>query len=271
MTLKQLFAFEFGAKIWRILPGTNPDILVVELRDTINQQSAWLSIGMENGEILADEFAIEPNWWLGLETIVNGKAIFHGFQNNNMPEHQKLIVVNAINGNKLWESREHKFIRLEGPFIVAEKKDAFLPTKLEYLDLEKGKAILNPLFLEGPKITDLDLVIPQLYGQDSPFYADFTSFIRQNSVLENSVPTGQIEYLETSHFFCISWYETAEENKKQLNQYLMVSGLDGKIWINQQTGQNLSGFGQAQFFVFKTVLVLVSQSNFLYAFYSVHG
>jgi Domain of unknown function (DUF4905) len=269
LDFKPFFAFEFGAKIWRLVPDSSANTLVVELRDAKNREVNFVSLSLDNGEIMAQGLNMPSGWWYGIEAVVHNTIILHSYPNWQMPNHEDLIAFNAQSGEKLWELPGHTFSSFKGNQIFTHNRCLPVPGE-GCFNLLTGQPD-EPRFHEEIKSGIIPLV-PVLFGKDAPYYDEIALFI--NQVLgHNHKFEMQFEYLETPNIVAISYYLRQEGNGSaltgSLNRYLLICNNRGQLLLHKNTDTSLPGIGEGSFFVFNSIFIFVENTSNLYGYTTV--
>ncbi|MES2386664.1 MAG: DUF4905 domain-containing protein [Bacteroidota bacterium] len=282
MNLLQKFAFNFDARIWRILPGLSEGLLVLEMRDTEKKHAYFVIIRPESGEICCDRIEPEQGWWYGMEAISGNVLLLHSYEEGQVPAHKAIYAFDARTGKKLWENLTLRFICAENNFVWAYDTTGTGETPVLKIELYTGRIISesseqeigagHPSFrkLNGvSEFSGTDSSMPMIYNEGGPYFATLAEYIRTK--LNGSSPVQRIEYLESEGHVMISWYSrelsgAGNENAGTLNNHLLVTDLEGEVELDTTLGTLLPGVAETTFFTFGTNLIYPANQGELYCY-----
>jgi hypothetical protein len=214
--------------IWRLLPSGN-GMFIGEDRGLERKEVTFFCLHRETGTPLWKNVTYSEKWWIGLEAV-HGETIFlHEYSTPDMPEHKKIIAVDARSGKCRWINEQLTFIAADDRFVYG-KKNLFEDDVVCELDVERGNLVREIDRSEIPKLhiltspTHPQIEFPNRVGSD---YAmpDTLKTVFQRLGLNEDNRTG-VEYLEVNDVLVVSWYEEMEDDAgdKNLRQLLNVVG-----------------------------------------------
>src|SRR5215510_2177296 len=108
--LTPAWKFDSGGTIWRIHP-TDSENIIGEVRDLERKKTTFFCIDRYSGEVRWEKRSFVDDWWVGVETVRNGKVFLHGYVVPDLPGHKSIIAVDITTGNKVWENEDLTFVQ----------------------------------------------------------------------------------------------------------------------------------------------------------------
>lgn len=135
-TMRPAWRFEPGGVIWRIVPAGG-DLLLGEARAITTREVSFFCVDLATGMPLWDRREFGYGWWTGIEAVLEGVALIHGFASPDMPRHRGLTGVDLRSGRELWSRTDVRFLGTARGLLVAETGAGELGLLLD-LDLHTG-------------------------------------------------------------------------------------------------------------------------------------
>lgn len=134
--MRPAWRFEPGGVIWRIVPAGG-DLLLGEARATTTKEVSFFCVDLSSGVPLWDRREFGYGWWTGIEAVLEGVALIHGFASPDMPQHRGLTGVDLRSGREIWSRPDVRFLGTSGGLLVVETGAGELGLLLD-LDLRTG-------------------------------------------------------------------------------------------------------------------------------------
>ncbi len=209
--------FESQSYIWNLKISEN-GFFVSEGRDIENKITSFSCISYKDGNVLWQDISFDEKWWIGIESIYKNFIFFHEYETPNLPIKKKIIAVDLINGNVLWQNDSWKFLFIQNDFIYIEK----CGFAVEYfeVDIFTGNIIRSLGYDENVILSikvdekKTQAIIPQVFNID--YFKNEKKYFFMNKFLTNKNVHTQIEFFENKDFIVISFYE--KENDVYANK-----------------------------------------------------
>ncbi len=204
--------------LWRLLPAPG-GLLFGEERDTERKEVSFFCIDVRRGSPLWRGTTFDEKWWIGLEAVHADVVFLHEYTTPDMPEHKKIIAVDAFTGNTRWVNSDLSFAFADGSFVYA-RKALYDNTSLYELDISDGR-IVRQLDQENTPVSR----IPQADMNDAIEFPGFTypdqlsdkiRSILGSSGVNTHVISG-IEYLVYGPYTVTTSYENISEASGQFS------------------------------------------------------
>lgn len=236
-TLKHLFSETVKGIIWKIVLDDQNEILLLESR-TEDKQTFFYGFDFKNQKPLFKELQLEEKWFISLEGIINGVAVFQGYENEFSPLKKGIIAYDTKLSKTLWQNYAYTCERITASGIIAYNSK-IQPKKTELLETETG------------------LLLKSISLEDLPAYP-----IPSNSIYNPSIIFGE-NIQETRHQLIlgnlqvIASYEREEES---LNQYLEVYQNE-EIIFRDKIQSDIQKITPDTFFIWKGKLVYIRNKS----------
>jgi hypothetical protein len=135
-TMRPAWRFEPGGIIWRVVPA-GVELLLGEARATPTKEVSFFCTDLSSGTPLWDRREFGFGWWTGIEAVVDGVALIHGFASPDMPQHRGLVAVDLRSGREIWSRPDARFLGTSGGLLVVDSGAGELALRLD-LDLRTG-------------------------------------------------------------------------------------------------------------------------------------
>lgn len=246
-----LFQHCFQDPIWRLIPSISKENnWVVETR---NGTTKALNFYFLSTDYKLAELKTSLDWWSGIEALNGNIVLFHGFLQEDLPIHQGIKAFDAIKNEWLWENEFVAFDSIADEYVTAKNTIGSVPKNI-CLDIQSGFEI------ETPSIQN-QIASPEsanLLNSEQTYFTEIVSFISNYTPLS---PTNCCEYLETENHIIVSYYVS---NEKKLDNYLLVTTIDGTEELHICISEGLKGVAAGTFLVSKGLLSFVKDNYELF-------
>ncbi len=107
--------------LWRLQTGS-PEFLVGEDRIPDAKTVSYFCLDRGTGIPRWDGFVPGEGWWSGMEAVVAGVVLFHGFASPDLPLHSGLTAVDLVSGSVLWARPAIRFLRVQGQAVLVARE-----------------------------------------------------------------------------------------------------------------------------------------------------
>lgn len=251
--------------MWRIRIDTACRQLALEVRDPDLLLAYFYTL--DTGNFILHKPEINPSkaWWQGLEDAQYGLMYLHGYGDRKTGQHKGITALAANTGKAKWTLDEMAFYGFSDEGLLVYKADA--PEEpLTAVDPATGVTLQTGLSQQTAALHTAqfsetrfrDCVYPVMYKQGEPYFEDVCNFLVFQA---GSKPVQAIEYAELNNCIIISYYEEGSEGN--LDNFVVVYDLEGKLHLNVKLGAGLSGIGSDTFFIFNLQLYLLCDKQIL--------
>jgi len=264
MKLKKSFSFSDKKQIWRLLIDNN-DKLFVETRDIDKKEVFFHCFDLTKGKKIFKNFQMEEKYWIGIEAVKDNVILFHKFIKPDMPEHKQIIAFDIVEQKTIWENLDYSFLTIFENKIYAFNQ-LFEGRELFVLDFASGEVIeelgsdVNVINEIVNKARDAENFSDYKYPESVNEYLDENIKSIITNETENSVITGEIEFLHFEDILLFNYHSKVEGN--WINNNFVVYSLDkNKKLLAETINKNLNAYVPDSFFVYKNLLILLKNKN----------
>ncbi len=109
MRLKKKFSFTDNNIIWRILLGTNNE-LVIESRNENSREVFFNILNFDTGKPILSKFQLSEKYWSGIEEVKDGIIFFHKYAKPDLPAHTGIIAIDIKTGSEIWKNEDYSYL-----------------------------------------------------------------------------------------------------------------------------------------------------------------
>ncbi len=262
MKLKKKYRFDNKRQIWRILP-TNDGKLIIEERENEKKQAYFHCLSLYTGKKIINNFQLEENFWVGIETVKDDTIFFHKFAKPDMPKHKGIFAFD-INSKKIfWENPDlvYQFILHDKLYSYAEKFGgrkfyALNPLNGELIDeLDENYEMINELREESFKEEDnKGYLFPEVF--EAELVDDDQVADRIKSLRNDFVISGKVEYIIKNQLLMMSFHEVNSQ-RNFTNHFKAVDLSKGKYILEEVINKETNLYFTDSFFVKDDLLFLL--------------
>ena len=246
-----LFQHRFQDPIWRLIPSASKENnWVVETRSGTLKTLSFYFLSTDYKLV---ELNTSLDWWTGIEALNGNIILVHGYLQEDLPIHKGIKAFDAIKNEWLWENEFVVFDSIVDKQITARSSIGSIAHNI-YLDIKTG------LEIESPSSQSLNSSpeTANFLNSEETYFAEIASFISKYTPLS---PTNCCEYLETESHIIVSYYVS---NEKKLDNYLLVTTIDGTEELHICISEGLKGVAAGTFLVSKGLLSFVKDNYELF-------
>lgn len=133
------WTYEAGGHIWRILFSEKGRI-VGESRDHEKKTASFFCLDEETGHVCWEDVHLREPWWVGIEAVYRDFLILHEFLKPDLPEHQRIRVLDIESGALRWKNDDLSFSFAHDNRLYAYR-DLFEKRVGYALDLGTGEVV----------------------------------------------------------------------------------------------------------------------------------
>lgn len=250
------FCIEFSAPIWKLLPDTTHQQLVVEIRDAATQYVDFATICANTGEIGCNGIEnLTDSWWTGLDAAGNGVFVLYQYADKHNPIKKGICVYETRQGNLLWTNEEAIFQGFEGEAMrIATWNNK---TETQIVNPKNGLPIVKTTTDEK---NEKLVAYPYLFHEQNPHFSDLKEFIAQKT---KHYAVESIEYYETKKNIILSYHIV--QNTTFAN-YLLIADVQGNVLQTQQLSNKLKGIAYNTFFLLNNCIIFVADKKEIHGY-----
>jgi hypothetical protein len=95
--------------LWRLVPDHDGGV-IGEVRDPAAKRASFFRVKVSGGEMLWRDVDAPGGWWTGIECVLPGVLLLHGFASPDLPGHRGLTALDVRTGATLWSDDEMVFV-----------------------------------------------------------------------------------------------------------------------------------------------------------------
>jgi hypothetical protein len=262
--VRKKWSFTSVPLLWRVLYD-GPNFIVGECRDGERKTASFFSIDAASGAVYWHEKQLTEPWWVGIEAVVNGIVLFHGYASPDRPEHKGIEACDAISGATLWSNPDLSFWFIAGDKICAyrdffEKRVSYLLDRPsgEILEEEIDAAALRKA--ENGNGTAGDIQVPDVL-EASAESAHVTKILGKNW---EKIISETIEYIENKDYWITGFY-IQEKQQKVTPLMAIVEKETGDIVYSMKLGENVPAPFPGLFFMAQGTVYCIERQHTLHA------
>ena len=247
------FSHRFEGTIWNSALSDSNAVLVLEVRNSPARKTSFAAIDLQGGKILWQGVEFEEPWWISLDGVEGGVALFSMFTNDSNPDKKALIAYDISDQRILWWKNDFSLSAI-GLKCVAG-------TNLQSDHLEQvfdlttgGQATFTP------KSIDDDVRRPVQFMEGHSYFSTVRTFLQLRFNFE---AVASLEYMEHSSLIFISCYAKAGDG---LRNELWVLSKEGDMLLRENLGDDLKGIGQDTFFIYGGSVIFVRKRGELFSY-----
>jgi len=262
--------------LWRLLPGAG--FLVGEDRpidrqavDNKTRRVSFFCIEQETGNVRWKDIGFDEAWWIGIEAIHRDVVLLHEFARPDMPDHKKVIALDAASGRTLWSNDQYRFMFVHDDSVYVSK-DLFEGRLYVELDLRTGEFVrefkdqpdyINVLRETAAARTVSDVEFPKTLSAEHEELAANKTIARLLASLQRY---GDIEILVKERYAIVGHYRAAGSAQENLEQYLQVIDTEANsVVFEDMLARDAKAPVSDTFFARDDMLMYVKEKNTLTA------
>jgi hypothetical protein len=262
MKLKKKYRLDNNRQIWRIIPSNNGKLFIEE-REPDKKQAYFHCLSIDSGKKLLSNFQLDDKFWVGIEDVNDDIIYFHKFAKPDMPKHRGIFAFNIKSKELIWQNPDLIFLfRLDGRIYCYKEKfegrnyHSINASNGEIIeDLKDNYELINQLRNESSgKANDESYLFPEAFDNELDIKHSAKNFI--NSLCNNFVITGKVEYIMKDQLLMISFHE-ANSRGSLRNLFKAVDLSSGKYILEEVINKETSLFLTDSFFVKDDFLFLL--------------
>lgn len=248
MALASHHQVTFDFPIKSIIPGSNPDLLLIETANSELQEQTFLLLSISKLEILqAISFGTDFSG-LMVKSYDTDQLLFVQYSNQNNPDQTNLYTFNWTGGEPAFSMLNTRIIK-SGPSWVQVPHPHFANKEI-FIDLTTGKELAAEPDLHADEPLS-DLKYTTTYPETSEYFNWFEQYFSKQDI----VPVKQIEYLKTDQHILISFYQQQENG---LSHHLSILDGKGEMLEFFLLDEQLQGIGRDNFIVLRNKAIFVT-------------
>jgi hypothetical protein len=116
-------AWEYSARgvLWRLFPSA-AGLLVGEDRDLEKKTVSFFCLDDRSGEVRWSGVTFPEPWWISMEALHHETLLLHEYAAPDMPDHKKILALEAATGKLRWTNDDAKFLFAHGEMVYAAKE-----------------------------------------------------------------------------------------------------------------------------------------------------
>lgn len=242
------FLVEPGYNIWKIIPDSDKNLLLIESRDGNTQTChfKWIDLAtkIESSTISGPDSA----WWMSLAGFCYPYILFEEFMDEQDPSKKNLVVYDAGKEKIVLTKDRVEYHGIDSENIYINENGYITSIKKD--GLEEKKLLENPVLTYNSPV-----VYPDQFLENDEYFALPADYLRKT---ENLDPVKAIDYLEHKNYICISYYLT---EKNFLVNFLLVLNKKGEILFKKKLDTGLRGIGSDTFCIINDQLLFITNKS----------
>ena len=225
-----LIAFEQALPfpIWRLVfeqVNEAPGLLVAELRHGDSPTLSLAVITLPTGEMMLREAAIP--FHSSLLGVWNGLALYHRFDNNQLPIPTAIGCLDLTTGQSRWEWPGHSLVAADAQAVWIRRTSLThsSPNPPVVLRLTDGEPLEEPENV--PVAHNSRLYFPVSYAETSSYWPIINRFLKK---VVNQQAVHTVDYLERSDKILFSYY--FHETNHTLRSSLLIIDRQQSQWLH---------------------------------------
>ena len=262
MKLKKKYRFDNNRQIWRIIPS-NKSKLFIEEREPEKKQAYFHCLSIDSGKKILTDFQLEDKFWIGIEDVNDDIIYFHKFAKPDMPKHRGIFAFNVHSKEFIWDNPELSFLfRLDDKIYAFREKfegknfysvSAITGEIIE--DIGDNHEQINILRNESlSRSKDESYLFTEVFDPQIEISDSVKSFL--NSLRNNFVITGNVEYIQKNDLLLMSFHEVNPRGSMN-NLFKAVDLSSGKYILEEVINKETSLFLTDSFFTKDNLLFLL--------------
>ncbi|WP_337873387.1 DUF4905 domain-containing protein [Ignavibacterium sp.] len=256
MQLKELYKYNNGRQLFRLLP-TDTGKLVIEERDRTIKEVFFSCLDVCTGRIIFSDLQFDEKYWIGIQKIYKDVILFHRFERPDLPGHKGIIAYDIKSQTILWEN-----------------KNSFLYTsddRVVFMTFENGiKSLIAVDYLSGEPEPDGRIILTL-----EPEKEDRSSYIHSKKISRNNfeemlkpelkkkfsqfVIKDEIHFANKSGLKFFSFHQISEIGKYD-NRFFAIDD-EGTILLEETLNKGIEKLEPESFFIKDDLLFLLFGSS----------
>ncbi|MFN3693946.1 MAG: DUF4905 domain-containing protein [Ignavibacterium sp.] len=256
MQIKELYKYDCGRQIFRLLP-TDSDKIVIEERDREKKEAYFSCLNLQTGNKIFTDLQFEEKYWIGIEKIYKDVIFFHKFERPDLPKHKGIVAFDIKSQTTLWEN-ENKFL-FAGDDKVALVSNDFGITKIFLVDYLSGEIISEStefLNLKPQKENYDDYIYTQKISQEK-FHSSIHPNFRKR--ISEYVIKDYINFVSSNKISLFSFHHINKDGK--LNNIFFAVDEYGTELLQETLNTGLEKIEPESFFIKDDLLILLFGSS----------
>ncbi|MBX2841222.1 MAG: DUF4905 domain-containing protein [Flammeovirgaceae bacterium] len=240
--LSKILEYESEGQIWKIIPDTKEQKIILEIRDGDNREVKFSALDYAKGAIIWEDLQFEEEWLTSIYGASGGNAYFFEFEDAEIPQPKGIIAVVIRDKDILWYHENYILEKiLQKELLVSEEREG--EKHFFYLNVDDGE--IKKTKPEGEKtLTEKEEILsPLKYEEGNEHFETIKKFL--NDML-NAEPFGIIDYLEINGLIILGFYK---KDKNGIISNLLILNLEGEILFETILEIGLKGIGENIFSV----------------------
>jgi len=211
--------------IWKILPDTDLNLLVVEKRNLEQQQVFFDILDVQSEKKLVENLIVWENWWVSVAAIACNHLVLVLYEQDNGLANKGLIVYDIKQQQIAWQNTQLNFYNIDTQNNCVWLREHLESPVLKPYDLATGDFIQkNIQFFHQPPTYQL----PYTYTPENPYFGDLKEFIE----LKTSKNVYDfVTYLENKEYIYMVYNTEIEE---KFAYFSLIVDIAGNVKIRQQ-------------------------------------
>lgn len=256
MVIKNLYKYDRGRQIFRLIP-TETGKLLIEERDRNLKEAFFNCLDIHTGKEIFTDLQFDEKYWIGIESIYKDVILFHRFERPDLPNHKGIIAYDIKSQTVLWEN--------PNSFLYAGDD------KIVFMTFESGiKGLVAVDYLSGELIEDgrtIMGIIPEKEEHGSYIYSkriplkelDKVAGETSEKIFSGYLIKGDINFAHRDKFSFYSFHHIKENGK--LDNLFFAIDESGTIILKETLNKGLDKLEPESFFIKDDLLFLLFGSS----------
>jgi len=245
-------------------------MLVGEDRDPAAKRASFFGLNRIKGEVLWENVVFEEPWWISIEAVHRDRVFLHGYSRPDMPDHQRVHVLDLFTGHTLWSRDDARFLFAADDSVFVSRDTASGRTIME-LALRDG-AVTGTRENDASELNAARSRV-QRTAEDAPRFpltlqetfpaGGQPAYLQE--VVQRGTMAGAMEVLVNDGLCLFSYHEKSDEEGHLRNILNVVQMDNGRQVLSETLNEDVKGIVPDSFFVQEGILYFVRERSQLVA------
>lgn len=256
MQIKNLYKYDNGRQLFRLLP-TDTGKLVIEERDRTIKEAFFSCLDVYSGRIIFSDLQFDEKYWIGIEKIYKDVILFHRFERPDLPNHRGIVAYGIKSQSVLWEL-PHKLLFAADDKIYLIQNDFGIQRiiAIDYLSGEMEN-IPNELFDVQPEKEEFNNYFYSNKLSQNEFFEVVHPDLKK--CISDYLIKDSINFISKDQFSFFSFHYISDN--KKFDNIFFATDQNGTIIFQEKLNSGLDKLEPESFFIKDDLLFLLFGST----------